>query len=522
MIKAGISAQAARKPRTVLLLDPELDDLNTLVRYLLYSDQFDTEAFIYQSSIYHWKGDGKGTTFEGNSEHTHIGIGPITQWRWDHDSRFMEEGVDIYARVYTNLIAHSDGYPEPDLLQSRIYEGNVSFPGDMSQESPGSNRIKSLILDDKPGPLYLLSGAGMSTIGRALLSIEETYKHTKAWEDIYRHVCRKVILQAFGDQDGVYPGYIRPQWPDIECRDMSTGIWGYGAHQEALPHDQQYLSSAWMKEHVSSVGPFGEFYRVWGDGKIMHQNDRTDFFGFAGLTVEQLQELGYNVWYKALKEPGAWISEGDTSIFMNLINNGLDAHIDGSYGGWGGRGGKDITPDGIASHSYAVARWFGAAQRDFAARMKWTVTPRYEDASHPPIAQLLSPRSNSLVVRPGEVVTLAAAVQDPDNGHVTGRWWRYEEADTYPGAIEWLAAPGTAAPEQQPYPATIPAPGSPEAASLKVSKRDVVSSFTVPHDASSGQTLHFILEAVNHGRPALTSYLRVVLTVQRGGKSFIS
>lgn len=29
----------SKKPRTVLMHDPELDDLNTLVRYLVYSHQ---------------------------------------------------------------------------------------------------------------------------------------------------------------------------------------------------------------------------------------------------------------------------------------------------------------------------------------------------------------------------------------------------------------------------------------------------------------------------------------------------
>jgi len=32
------------------------------------------------------------------------------------------------------------------------------------------------LLDDEPGPLYLLSGAGLSTIARALKSIQQTYQ----------------------------------------------------------------------------------------------------------------------------------------------------------------------------------------------------------------------------------------------------------------------------------------------------------------------------------------------------------
>ncbi|WP_156321344.1 nucleoside hydrolase-like domain-containing protein [Halolactibacillus sp. JCM 19043] len=43
------------KHRTVIMLDPELDDLNTIVRYLLYSNHFHTEGIIYSSSRYHWR-----------------------------------------------------------------------------------------------------------------------------------------------------------------------------------------------------------------------------------------------------------------------------------------------------------------------------------------------------------------------------------------------------------------------------------------------------------------------------------
>lgn len=508
------------KPRTVLLLDPELDDQNTLIRYLLYSDQFETEGLVYQSSMFHWKGDGKGTLFQGESEHTRYGIGPIASWRWDEGTRFMEEAVEIYAHAYPNLVAHSEGYPDPDRLKERIYEGNVQFPGDMSQDSPGSQRIKSLLLDDREGSLYLLSGAGLSTIGRALKSIEDEFRDTAQWEHVYKRICKKAIIQAFGDQDGVYPGYIAGNWPDIEFREMSTWLWGYGAHKEALPQDQLYLSAAWMRENVTGVGPFGAFYRVWGDGKTMHENDITDFFGYAGLTAEQLTKLGYVVWYahisEEMGEPGSWISEGDTSIFLNLIDNGLDAHVNTGYGGWGGRNGKDIAPDGVASRSYAVARWFGAAQRDFAARMRWSVTPRYADANHAPAVELVEPVDAASVVRPGQKVTLKAAIRDPDGDHVTGRWWRYEEADTYPGSIELaaLSDEGSEAPARA-YPFDIPAPGSPEIDGLASSEIEVTSEFTVPADAADGHTLHFIAEARDCGTPSLTAYRRVVLTIRR-------
>src|SRR5215475_12201190 len=56
----GAAAQATPRPRVVVTADPELDDSNSLVRYLLYSADFQTEGIIYASSGFHWKGDGTG------------------------------------------------------------------------------------------------------------------------------------------------------------------------------------------------------------------------------------------------------------------------------------------------------------------------------------------------------------------------------------------------------------------------------------------------------------------------------
>ena len=54
----GAGAADAARPRVVVTTDPELDDSNTLLRYLLYSTDFRTEGLVYASSQYHWKGDG--------------------------------------------------------------------------------------------------------------------------------------------------------------------------------------------------------------------------------------------------------------------------------------------------------------------------------------------------------------------------------------------------------------------------------------------------------------------------------
>src|SRR5690242_5521964 len=241
---------AAVKPRIVITCDPELDDNNSLIRFLLYSSDVQVEGLIYASSGFHWKGDGKGTKwFVPGREYARFGLDtcPCESWRWSKNERFIDDAVDAYAKVYANLKIHNPDYPAPGVLKSKIRYGNIEFDGDISKDSPGSDLIKSLILDDKPGQLFITAWGGQSTIARALKSIQEQYEYTTEWEQIKKKIARKVVLLPSGDQDDTYAKYIKPNWGDIEYREFHDGPnYGYGAQFRAKPEDSVYLTSAWM------------------------------------------------------------------------------------------------------------------------------------------------------------------------------------------------------------------------------------------------------------------------------------
>jgi len=57
---AAQTAAASSKPRVVLTHDPELDDVNTVIRALLYSTDFNVEGLVYSSASIHFKGDVGG------------------------------------------------------------------------------------------------------------------------------------------------------------------------------------------------------------------------------------------------------------------------------------------------------------------------------------------------------------------------------------------------------------------------------------------------------------------------------
>lgn len=494
-----------QRPRIVVTADPELDDNNSLIRFLLYSTDLKIEGLIYASSQFHWKGDGKGTKwFVPGREYSRFGLDtcPCPSWRWVPEERFIHDAVEAYAKVYPNLKKHHAGYPAPAELRSKIRYGNIWFDGDFSKDSPGSDLIRSLMLDDQPGPLFITAWGGQSTIARALKSIEDQYRYTSQWDAIKSKISRKVVLLPSGDQDDTYALYIRPNWPDIEYRQFRNGPnYGYGAQLRARPEDSLYLAAPWMREHVSGRGPLGALYRVWGDGKQMVKGDRLDYFGFAGYTSEQLKGMGYVVWLP-VQEKGSWLGEGDNHTFMNMLGNGLRAHEMAGYGGWGGRGLNrqegsnfsfglaDTSAQAMAATLGAVNRqaaataypnFFPAAQRDFAARLKWSATPVYSAANHEPVVAIEGPLG--VLASAGEKIWLNAWVSDPDGDAVAIRWWQFD-AGTYPGKVSIS-----------------------DADALRV-------QVLVPQDARPGQTIHLIAEATDNGTPALTRYQRIIITTR--------
>lgn len=85
--------RAEKKPRVIATTDGEGDDRCSMVRFLMYANEWDIKGIIYSSSKYHWKGDGKN------------------RGRTWHGETWIEEDIDKYAEVYPNLKKHDPCYP---------------------------------------------------------------------------------------------------------------------------------------------------------------------------------------------------------------------------------------------------------------------------------------------------------------------------------------------------------------------------------------------------------------------------
>ena len=479
------NGQNAERPRTIVTTDGEVDDQDSFIRLLLYSNEFELLGLVYSSSQWHYKGDGKGTTYISEMESTKNRYGERTELRWP-GTAWMQECIDHYATVYENLINHARGYPTPDHLKSLVRVGNIDFEGEMTKDTEGSDLIKAILLDDSSKPVYLQIWGGTNTVARALKSIEDEYKNTPNWPQVQKKVSEKAIIYAILDQDNTYKKYIEPNWPKVRVLYNASQFWNFAyPWPRVVPRGLQYfLRGPWFKEHIKfDHGDLLSHYYLWGDGTAI-LNDPEHYQGDT-VKMKEMKMGKYD-----------FISEGDSPAFFHLIDVGLDNLSDASYGGWGGRMVRstknpyrwedgevaaDFNPHtGKNDSAYPQTRWIDVLQNDFASRADWCVMP-YEKANHPPLVVLR--HGNNLNGKRGSLIRLIGFGSDPDKNSVNYKWWQYQEVDTYAGKVEIIDS------------------------------NLANASFMIPKDANVGETIHIILEVSDSGIPKLTRYQRVVIKV---------
>jgi len=485
LISAGkIFCQAkASTSRTIVTSDGEVDDMDSFIRLLLYSNELNIVGMVYTSSEFHYQGDGKGTTYTSNMPFAKQ-YGTRTTLRW-LGTEWMQGFIDKYAMVYNNLVKHDRNYPTPQHLKSLIRVGNIDFESEMDHNTEGSDYIKHILLDTDPLPVYIQVWGGTNTIARALKSIEDNYKSTSQWSSIYKKVSDKVTLHIILDQDETYKKYVSISWPDIRVIYNSRQFWclAYPWNKMVPVPFQSYLDGKWFAEKIKfNHGPLAGSYFLWGDGqKLVKDSDHVQ-----GDTAAA-RKNGMDQY--------AFISEGDSPSYLFLINTGLRNMENPSYGGWGGRftqsqtnsrlwqDGSNVTDynffDKKNDAEFPQSRWVEALQNDFAARADWCVK-KYKEANHPPLVKLNN--AGNLTAAAGAVVRLSATANDPDGNSLAYRWWQYAEAGSYAGEVQ------------------IQHPENKDA------------SFIVPFDAKPGNKIHIILEVKDSGSIQLTRYQRVIVT----------
>jgi hypothetical protein len=374
------ASRKKEKARVIAMTDGEIDDHSSMIRFLLYTCDIELLAIIETSSIY--------------QRHGHS------------DEDWFEKQLDAYEQVYPNLIVHNTDYPTPEKLRSlcfigdedeehlRKYSRKSIWPGreviykpDNWADTPGSDRIVEVLLEEDNRPVHIQAWGGGNTAARAFYKLKSKYPSE------YERAVSKVVMYNIWYQDGA-GSYIENHHPKVRllfCGSFN-GTWNYGSQKNT----QGFIENNVKNHH----GPLGALY------------------------------------------PQGYVSEGDSPAFLYSIANGLRNDKDPGYGGWGGRfskleGFENVYIDALDDEDKhkSLQRWVRDANSDFQARMDWCVSPEYSDANHTPIAKIKG--KNDITVRSGEIVKLdASKSMDPDGDKITYGWWEYRDAGSYNGKIE--------------------------------------------------------------------------------------
>lgn len=385
----------------------------------------------------------------------------------------IEQRVDAYGKVLANLRKHDPRYPDVEILRRHILSGSPVYGMTGVGEGRDTDASRAIIAAadrDDTRPLWIAIWGGAADLAQALWRV----RATRTPEDTARFVSR-LRVYSISDQDDAGP-WARAYFPQLFWETSvhgftryNLGTWlGISAPQKGA--DQAPVSKTWLSANIVGKGPLGALYPL-----------------------------------------PAYIMEGDTPSFLNLIPNGLSVPERPDWGGWGGRYDKlsdglglwTTTTDSVVGTDGAhymtpqatIWRWRSAFQNDFAARMAWSLTRDYKAANHAPMVTLNDNDGMAPVtIRacPNSPVTLSAAgSRDPDGGTLSYRWFHYREAS------------GLFAPQ-----ASLSAPTG-DKTEVTIGDTARIDQFTPP----ASYQVHVILEVSDDGSPSLTRYRRAIITV---------
>jgi hypothetical protein len=461
------------KPRAFIITDigNEPDDAESLTRYLLYSNEFDTKGIVACTSC--WMKNR---------------VQPAA----------IEKIIHAYAKVTDNLNAHvhpSNPYPTAEDLLSVVRAGPAVYGREaLSQPiSPGAELlVQQLKESSESEPLWVLCWGGTNVLAQTVQYIHQTMDATESAK-----LRSRLRVYAISDQDDTGL-WIRVSWPDIfyicsvhAWKDYNQATW-IGISGDRLSHfdeggpDFTKVSKEWLKENIQIGGFGGEVYPTY-----------------------------------------SFAMEGDTPTFLYLIQNGLGSPEHPEWGSWGGRyalidlGGATrhytdthdtvVGKDGKPHHSNqsTIWRWRDHFQDDFAARMKWTLSADLSSANHAPVVIVNNIISGAnpigLNVPAGfEVVLDASQSYDPDGDELTFTWIFYKEVTSAHSTIQWIV------PDLEWE--TLPNSRDGSIICVKMPPPEKCAVDLINGQAlEKGQAFHMILQVRDSGTPRMTSYKRIIL-----------
>jgi hypothetical protein len=427
----AVNSNALYKPRIVVTTDlgADPDDIQSLIRLLVSANEFDIEGLIVSTGC--WR-------------------------KTQSNTAMLDKIVDAYGQVLPNLQVHAMGYPSLEYLKSISVLGQTGYGmsdvGD-GKDSAGSELIIASVDKDDPRPVWVQFWGGGNILAQAIWKV----RATRSKEEFAAFLDKVRVFDILGQDDT--GAWMAKNFPDLFYI-RATGVYGWQP-----PKNGDYQKS------IQSQGPLGALYP---DTK--------------------------------------WETEGDTPAYMHVFPNGLNDPEKIDQGSWGGRFSfekqagirsmsevhkinESAEPQFDPYYMYgntpekaaAIKRWSKGYDNDFAVRMGWSITGKYEDANHHPIAMVNGDNSRrvlELSAAPGSSAKLdATGSSDPDKDALNCSWSFYKEPSSYDGDVKIEGASSSTA------------------------------TVSIPADAS-GKSIHVILELHDDGSPNLYAYRRVLINAQ--------
>jgi hypothetical protein len=233
-------------PRLLVLTDissltsgvAEPDDAQSLIRLMLYANEFEIEGLIATSNL----GHGQKTRPD-----------------------LIRQVVDAYEKVRPNLLRHVPRYPAAEVLRSGIKAGQeragpkvtVSTSVGDGKDTEASNWIIRVVDRPDPRPVWMVIWGGSADLAQALWRV----RHDGTPEQLNRFIST-LRVHAIGDQDSTGP-WIREQFPGlfvITQRRAYRGMYRSG--------DPSLVSSDWVEANIHGHGALGDLYPNYRGGDI--------------------------------------------------------------------------------------------------------------------------------------------------------------------------------------------------------------------------------------------------------------
>jgi hypothetical protein len=293
------------------------DDMQSMVRFLLYANEFDIEGLIASAGTFAMEAHKKNI----------LGV------------------LDHYEKVYEKLKKHDPNYPTPDYLRSVTYEGLGNNHGlhikwgrneqpwsDIIGEgldSEASNAIIAAADKPDPRPLWIGVWGGPREVAQAIWDV----KNRRSEKELKVFISKlRVFLIAYQDASH---GWLMEEFPDlfiIDSRKTYQGMFG-GA--------DPISNLAWINENIRhNHGPLCEIYPHEG-------------MGCTG------------------------VCEGDSPTFLYLVsaNRGINDPDDPTQPSWGGQYARKANTnhfvDGPGASS--ISKWRQDYQTEFKERADWCI-----------------------------------------------------------------------------------------------------------------------------------------------------